>query len=618
MAALSLFLAAPAWALFSVLSSDATGTSAAAVLGTPVVTTGGVTATSVTFTIAAPTSGPTPTAYRVARTAPTTAASVCTVTGSSGSCTDTAPVAGTTNTYAVYAGLAGSSWESPTPRTVTVAVPSLDPNAPVTTGTASPAPNAAGWNTSAVTVTLSATDVSGVANTYYTTNGSTPTTASTRYTGPFTVSSTATVRFFSVDKRGNTETPTSLAVKIDTVAPTGALTAPASAAVVSGTVTVSGTSADTGGSGLAAVQPQVQQGSGAWTNLGSAITTGASTWSTSWATAGLTDGAYSLRALVTDVAGSTTTTATRSVTVSNNLVVTAPATAVAGTSFNVTIRTAATVSGTKAITVTGLQSSPNGTAPVLKTSASFTSGVATISLRAYRAGSQTITVTTTADGRQGTSGAVVVAPRAQGQLYFTSCSGTTRELRRELGHRDHLRSPQHHCHVRHRPPRHRRLRQQPGRRAGHGHPQAVQRERLAHDPHARRRRHVVGDGDLHPTCGNHPQDDRGIRNDDGSRRGQGHADGAALLTRRRASTQERGPDVTTDELDEALEVGLVLGGLDHHAGGADLDEPAHGIRHGPSRRRPRHGRAPRRSGPTGAARRRAAARRPGRSPPSGG
>ena len=424
-ASLSLFLAAPAWALFSVLSSDAAGTSAAAVLGTPVVTSGGVTATSVTFTIEAPANGPTPTAYRVARTAPTTAPSVCTVTGSTGSCTDTVPVAGTTNTYAVYAGLAGSSWESPTPRTVTVAVPALDPNAPVTTGSASPTPNAAGWSKSAVTVTLSATDVSGVANTYYTTNGSTPTTASTRYTGPFTVSSTATVRFFSVDKRGNTETPTSLALKIDTVAPTGALTAPASAAVVSGTVTVSGTAADTGSSGVATVQPQVQQGAGSWANLGSAIATGAATWSTSWATAGLTDGAYSLRALVTDVAGSTTTTATRSVTVSNTLVVTAPATAIAGTSFNVTIRTTATVSGTKAITVTGLQSSPNGTAPVLKTSASFTSGVATISLTAYRAGSQSITVTTTADGRQGTSGAVVVAPRAQGQLYFTSCSGTT-------------------------------------------------------------------------------------------------------------------------------------------------------------------------------------------------
>jgi hypothetical protein len=421
-----MLVAAPAWAVFSVLSSDASGAAAAAVLGTPVVSTAAVTATSVTFTIAAPTSGPTPSGYRVARTSPTTAASVCTVGGSSGSCADTAPAAGTTNTYAVYARLSGTTWESPTPRIVAVVVPTADPNAPVTTGTASPAANATGWNPSAVTVTLTATDASGVANTYYTTNGSTPTTSSTRYTGPFTVSATATVRYFSVDIRGNAETPTSLAVRIDGVAPTGSVTAPSSGAVVSGTVTVSGGSADTGGSGLAAVQPQVQQGTGAWTNLGNAITTGATTWSTSWAATGLANGSYSLRALVTDVAGATTTTTVVPVTVTNaSLTVTAPATAVAGKAFSVTIRTVATVSGSRPITVTGLQPSPNGTAPTVKATASFSSGVATISLIATRSGPQTVTVMTTADGAQGTSGTVLVAPKAQGQLYFTSCSGTT-------------------------------------------------------------------------------------------------------------------------------------------------------------------------------------------------
>jgi hypothetical protein len=111
--------------------------------------------------------------------------------------------------------------------------------------------------------------------------------------------------------------------------------------------------------------------------------------------------------------------------VQNNLTVTAPSTAVAGTAFTVTIRTLATVTGSQPITVTGPDSSPNGTTPTVPTSATFTAGVATISVTPTRAGAQTVTVRTTVDSRQGTSGSVIVAPKAQGQLYFTSCSGTT-------------------------------------------------------------------------------------------------------------------------------------------------------------------------------------------------
>jgi peptidoglycan/xylan/chitin deacetylase (PgdA/CDA1 family) len=60
-----------------------------------------------------------------------------------------------------------------------------------------------------VSVTLSATDSggSGVDKTYYTTDGSTPTTSSSVYTGAFTLSTPGTysLQFFSTDKAGNAE-----------------------------------------------------------------------------------------------------------------------------------------------------------------------------------------------------------------------------------------------------------------------------------------------------------------------------------------------------------------------------------------------------------------------------
>ena len=423
-ALVSAVLAVPAWAYFSVLSSNASGAVAAGALGTPGATAT-ATATNVTFTITAPPTGPTPSTYRVARLTPTADPSVCTVTGSSGQCSDTSPTDGTTNTYAVYAGLTGSSWESLTPRSVSVVVPSKDTTPPVTTASTSPAANDAGWNSTNVTVTLTATDASGVAATYYTTNASNPTTASTVYSVPFEVSSSATVRFFSVDLRGNAETPKSLTLSIDKTAPTGAVTAPSAGATVGGTVTVSGTAADTAGSGVASVQPQVQQGAGSFTNLGPAITTNPASWSTSWATTGLADGSYTLRALVTDVAGNAAPTATTAVTVQNTTLTVTPSTTTptAGTAFTLTLTTGSNITGPQPITVTGLAGSPNGTAPVVPTSATFTNGVATISVTPTRAGSQTVTVKLTVDNRQGST-AVTVKPKDQGQLFFASCSGT--------------------------------------------------------------------------------------------------------------------------------------------------------------------------------------------------
>ncbi|HET9658051.1 MAG TPA: chitobiase/beta-hexosaminidase C-terminal domain-containing protein, partial [Kineosporiaceae bacterium] len=72
-----------------------------------------------------------------------------------------------------------------------------------------------------VTIGLSATDTggSGVAATYFTTDGSTPTTNSTAYTAPFTLNSpgTYTVKYFSTDNAGNAEPVQSQSVTVSPV-----------------------------------------------------------------------------------------------------------------------------------------------------------------------------------------------------------------------------------------------------------------------------------------------------------------------------------------------------------------------------------------------------------------
>ena len=75
--------------------------------------------------------------------------------------------------------------------------PPVDTTAPTTT--ASPA---GGTYASAVSVTLS---VDEAATTYYTTDGSTPTTSSAVYSSPISISSNTTLRYFSIDSANNTE-----------------------------------------------------------------------------------------------------------------------------------------------------------------------------------------------------------------------------------------------------------------------------------------------------------------------------------------------------------------------------------------------------------------------------
>jgi hypothetical protein len=100
----------------------------------------------------------------------------------------------------------------------------IDGTAPATMASASPAPNAAGWNRGDVTVTLSASDdTSGVAKRYYAIDGG----AQQTYSAPFTVSGDAvhTVKFWSEDLAGNVEPASSKTLKIDTTSPASSLAA---------------------------------------------------------------------------------------------------------------------------------------------------------------------------------------------------------------------------------------------------------------------------------------------------------------------------------------------------------------------------------------------------------
>src|SRR5207302_8144161 len=114
--------------------------------------------------------------------------------------------------------------------------------------------------TDSVSVSLAANDTggSGVDKTYYTTDGSTPDTGSPVYSGPFTLTQSATVKFFSTDVAGNTEQVESQQIQVqagDQIPPVTTIScnnqACSSGWYTSSPVTVTLTATDQGGSGVA-------------------------------------------------------------------------------------------------------------------------------------------------------------------------------------------------------------------------------------------------------------------------------------------------------------------------------------------------------------------------------
>jgi peptidoglycan/xylan/chitin deacetylase (PgdA/CDA1 family)/N-acetyl-beta-hexosaminidase len=166
---------------------------------------------------------------------------------------------------------------------------------------------ATGWYKASVSVSLSATDTgSGLAAIRYTTDGSVPTASSPAYSGPFTVSTTATVRYRAWDVAGNVEATKSQLIQVDTVPPTVVITSPANGANVHGNVKITATAADAA-SGVAQVSFYVD---------GVLIgTSKGPTYSVTWNTNKVSKAQHTLTAIAQDVAGNSQTSSGVLVTV---------------------------------------------------------------------------------------------------------------------------------------------------------------------------------------------------------------------------------------------------------------------------------------------------------------
>ncbi len=194
------------------------GSALGASVGTPAAPTAAYDASSVRLTWAAVTMPDSSSVdgYDVVRHAGASSVVVCTASTPATTCTDDNPLLGTVD-YGVLARKA--NWVSPEGARKTFV---SDQTAPLTLASVSPTPNGAGWNNTAVSVSLSVTDAggSGGKSLTYSIGGAAPvsvtgTSTSFSWSGP----GTTWVTYYADDYAGNTESAKSLTLRIDTVAP---------------------------------------------------------------------------------------------------------------------------------------------------------------------------------------------------------------------------------------------------------------------------------------------------------------------------------------------------------------------------------------------------------------
>ena len=176
----------------------------------------------------------------------------------------------------------------------------VDNTKPVTVANGVPA----GFSATDVTVTLSPSDAgSGVSDTLYQVDGgATQHGVSVLIPAPSNGSNDGshTITFQSVDAAGNVEVQNSVTVRIDATPP--ACPTCSASDYVSGTVSLTATPSDSG-AGIASVDFQYSaNGTSGWTTIGTDNTGTAGVYSTSWNTTTPGDGAWHLRAQITDSA----------------------------------------------------------------------------------------------------------------------------------------------------------------------------------------------------------------------------------------------------------------------------------------------------------------------------